>query len=97
MATPTMKKKSAKSPSSSRSSSSRRPPRRDAIAILKADHRDVAQLFREFEKAGDGANARNRRLAAGMISALSTHAAIDEQLLYPCIRATIRDPDPAAL
>lgn len=109
MPTPTVIKKSTKPPSSlkasttantrdtKRSRSSKQPARRDAIAILKADHRDVAQLFRAFEKAGDGAMARKQQLASGMISALSTHAAIEEQILYPWIRTNIEDADPSVL
>ncbi len=74
-----------------------RPARRDAIAVLKADHHEVEQLFRSFEKAGDHAYAEKRNLADRIISALSVHAAVEEQILYPWVRATIRDTDDSVL
>ena len=74
-----------------------RPARRDAIAVLKADHHEVEQLFRSFEKAGDHAYAEKRDLADRIISALSVHAAVEEQILYPWVRATIQDADDPVL
>lgn len=72
---------------------SNRPARRDAVAVLKADHRAVEQLFRLYEKAGVRADAQKRELADRMIVALSTHAAIEEQILYPWVRDNIQDAD----
>ncbi len=56
---------------------------RDAIALLKADHREVERLFAEFEKAGDTAYKSKRRLVDQMVVHLSQHAAIEEEVLYP--------------
>lgn len=61
----------------------------DAITMLKQDHKDVEQLFKRFEKAGDGAYVEKRRIVDQIIEALSTHAAIEEQLFYPVSRATV--------
>jgi hypothetical protein len=36
----------------------------DAVALIKADHRTVEQLFREFEEAGDRAY-KTRQLGTG--------------------------------
>ncbi|MGZ4714467.1 MAG: hemerythrin domain-containing protein [Acidimicrobiia bacterium] len=68
---------------------------RDAIAVLKADHRAVEKLFKEFERA-DGAH-RQRQLVDSMIEELSRHAAIEEQLLYPWARDYIEDVDDTVL
>lgn len=76
---------------------SKRAPQRDAVAVLKADHREAEQLFRQYEKCGDRAHAKKRELADRMISALSIHAAIEEQILYPWIRANIQDADSQVL
>lgn len=73
------------------------PTQRDVIAVLKADHRDVEQLFRAFEKAGDNAHAHKRELADRIVSALSVHAAVEEQILYPWVRATVQDSDDPVL
>lgn len=78
-------------------SGSTRPARRDVIAILKADHRDVEQLFRSFEKASDNAHAQKREIADRIVAALSTHAAVEEQVLYPWVRETIQDSDDPVL
>lgn len=59
---------------------------RDAIAVLKADHRDVERLFKEFERTGDTAYKTMRKLVDRMITALSQHAAIEEEVLYPAAR-----------
>ena len=62
---------------------------KDALAILKADHQDVERLFVSFAKAGDRAYKTKRRLVDQMIEALSVHAFIEEQVLYPAARADI--------
>lgn len=59
----------------------------DAIALLKADHKTVEQLFRKFEQAGDGALKLKRRLVDQMVQALAIHAVIEEQVFYPAVRA----------
>jgi hemerythrin superfamily protein len=58
----------------------------DAIAVLKADHRDVETLFKAFEQAGATAYRTKRKLVDQLIVALSQHAAIEEEELYPAAR-----------
>jgi len=62
---------------------------RDAIAVLKADHQSVEHLFVSFEGAGDRAYKTKRRLVDQMIEALSIHAFIEEQVLYPAARSEV--------
>lgn len=69
----------------------------DAIGLLKQDHRDVQQLFRRFEKAGDGAHKEKGRLVASMIEALSRHAAIEEMVFYPAVRREVPAEESAVL
>jgi hemerythrin superfamily protein len=66
---------------------------RDAIAILKADHREVERLFKAFEKTSDRAHVERRKLVDSMIEELSRHAAIEEQIVYPWARDHIVDAD----
>jgi hemerythrin-like domain-containing protein len=61
----------------------------DAITMLKDDHKAVEQLFKRFEKAGDRAHVEKRDVIQRVIEALSVHAAIEEQLFYPVVRATV--------
>jgi hypothetical protein len=61
----------------------------DAIALLKADHRKVEDLFKQFEKArGDG---RKRRLAEQICMELTVHTIIEEEIFYPACRGKIED------
>ena len=61
----------------------------DAIALLKQDHREVAQLFARFERAGEGAFVTKQRLVERMIEALSRHAGIEELVFYPAVRREV--------
>jgi hypothetical protein len=56
----------------------------DAIALLKADHRKVEELFEKFEKAKDG-NAK-KALAQQICIELSVHATIEEEIFYPACK-----------
>jgi hypothetical protein len=54
---------------------------RDAIALLKEDHRKVEELFKAFEEArGEG---RKERLAREICLELSVHTALEEKIFYP--------------
>jgi hemerythrin superfamily protein len=59
----------------------------DAIALLKADHRQVAKWFAEFDKARNA--SRKEKLAAQICGALRVHMKIEEEVFYPAyIEAT---------
>jgi Hemerythrin HHE cation binding domain len=59
----------------------------DAIALLKADHRKVEQLFDKFEKARD--LARKQALAQEICAELTIHATIEEEIFYPACQETV--------
>jgi hypothetical protein len=60
---------------------------KDAIELLKEDHRKVEKLFKEFEGAkGDG---RKERLARQICLELSVHTAIEEEVFYPACQGTV--------
>ena len=62
---------------------------RDAIALLKDDHRTVEELFETFEKAsGDG---RKERLAQQICLELSVHATIEEEIFYPACEGKVEE------
>ena len=69
----------------------------DAITMLKDDHKTVEQLFKRFEKAGDRAHSEKRNVVDRIIEALSVHAAIEEQVFYPVVRATVSGSEDLAL
>jgi hemerythrin superfamily protein len=60
---------------------------KDAIALLKQDHRTVEDLFEQFEKAsGEG---RKRTLAEKICMELSIHATIEEEIFYPACEGKV--------
>ena len=63
----------------------------NAISLLKQDHGNVDELFRRFEQAGEdaGAEVEKGRLRDKIVEQLSVHAAIEEQFLYPALRAKL--------
>ena len=61
----------------------------DAIALLKADHRAVEELFEKFEKAT--ASERKRKLAEEICLELSVHAEIEEEIFYPACEGKVDD------
>ncbi len=61
----------------------------DAIALLKADHRKVEELFEQFEKArGD---SRKQMLAHEICNELKIHTMIEEEIFYPAFRGKIEE------
>jgi hemerythrin superfamily protein len=58
----------------------------DAITLLKTDHKTVNELFKKFEKAGDGAHKTKLKLVEKIIHELSIHAAIEEVAFYPFVK-----------
>ena len=59
----------------------------DAVALIKADHRKVEQLFREFEEAGDRAYRTKQELVSQIVLELEVHATIEEESYYPAVEA----------
>jgi hemerythrin superfamily protein len=63
--------------------------KQDAIALLKADHRKVEELFEQFEGArGDG---KKRKIALQICMELTVHAKIEEEIFYPACEGKIED------
>ncbi|MGZ6040227.1 MAG: hemerythrin domain-containing protein [Phenylobacterium sp.] len=61
----------------------------DAVALLKADHRKVEDLFAKFEAAkGDG---RKQALAEQICMELTIHAKIEEDVFYPACEGKVEE------
>ncbi len=63
---------------------------RDAIALLKQDHRMVEALFDEFEDAEEQEQAQ---LATRICNMLTVHAQIEEEILYPAAKEAFEDEE----
>jgi len=67
----------------------------DAITLLKADHKEVKQLFKAYDTlAQKGASDDERAGCAQQIcNMLTVHATVEEELLYPAAHDAIDAPD----
>src|SRR5262245_20240617 len=63
----------------------------DAIQLLKADHKQVADWFEEFEKAK--ADRKREILAHKICTALTVHTQIEEEIFYPAYLEATGDED----
>jgi hemerythrin superfamily protein len=63
----------------------------DAIALLTADHREVAEMFEQFDQLGDRATASKEKLKDKICKALIAHTTIEEEIFYPAVRETIEE------
>ena len=66
-----------------------KPAPQDAIALLKADHEEVSQLFDQYEKTRS--NPKKKVLVAQICEALSVHAQIEEEIFYPAVKTALKD------
>ncbi len=61
----------------------------DAIVLLKADHQQIRRLFREFQAHGNRAVREKARLVGQIISALTVHTYLENEVMYPEVRARL--------
>ena len=61
----------------------------DAIALLKADHRKVEELFEKFESAKG--SERKAALAKEICTELMVHATIEEEIFYPACKDAVEE------
>ena len=63
----------------------------DAIALLKADHKQVKTWFERFEKSRS--DKVKQQLATEICRALTVHTEIEEEMFYPAFFAATKDKD----
>ncbi len=78
-----------KTPSKTAAPSKAKATPKDAIALLKADHVAVSQLFAEYEKTRSV--PKKKALVAEICDALTVHAQIEEEIFYPAVKAATKD------
>jgi hemerythrin HHE cation binding domain-containing protein len=76
---------------SSTRAKSRAPASQDAIALLKADHRQVEGWFEQFESTRS--DEKKKTLAGQICQALKVHTQIEEELFYPAFLEATGDED----
>jgi hemerythrin superfamily protein len=63
---------------------------RDAVALLKQDHRMVESLFEKFEDADE---SEQSAIAQRVCQMLTVHAQIEEEILYPAAKQALEDQE----
>jgi len=87
----------AKAKKTARKSARRAQPRtrratpQDAIALLKADHRQVEEWFDQFESTRSG--SRQEELARKICQALRVHTQIENKIFYPAFLEATDEKD----
>lgn len=65
--------------------------KQDALKLLAQDHREVEDLFEQFEKASG--DSRKEKIAREICTELKIHAMIEEEIFYPALRGKIDEDD----
>jgi hemerythrin superfamily protein len=63
----------------------------DAIVMLKDDHQEIRQLFRDFQATGKNATVAKGKLATRIIEKLTAHTFLENEVTYPEVRARMPD------
>jgi hemerythrin-like domain-containing protein len=63
----------------------------DAIVMLRDDHKEIRRVFREFERARDATPNKKQRLVDKMMKLLSEHTYVENEVMYPRVRALVPD------
>jgi hemerythrin superfamily protein len=63
----------------------------DAVALLKADHRQVEEWFEQFESTRS--DDRKKKLAGQICQALEVHTKIEEEIFYPAFLEATEEED----
>ncbi|MFB7668860.1 hemerythrin domain-containing protein [Kitasatospora sp. NPDC056138] len=63
----------------------------DAIVLLKEDHKEVRRLFREFGSADAEKTEVKADLVSRIVEALTVHAYIENEVMYPTVRERVPD------
>jgi hypothetical protein len=63
------------------------PTQKDAIALLKADHRKVEELFEKYETA----RSKKADIAKQICLELTVHTILEEEIFYPACKGAVED------
>src|SRR3954464_13988312 len=67
------------------------PKVQEATALLRADHKEVSNLFEDYEKTKSA--ARKKSIVADICKALTVHAQIEEEIFYPAVKQALKDKE----
>ncbi len=64
---------------------------KEATALLRADHKLVADLFSEYEKARS--TSKKKELVTQICTELTVHAQVEEEIFYPAVKLALKDKE----
>jgi hemerythrin superfamily protein len=59
----------------------------NALDLLKSQHREVEEMFEQYEKLGEEDSEMKELLFVQIADALAAHASIEERFFYPSVKA----------
>lgn len=65
----------------------------DAIELLTAQHKEVKDMFEEFENMSDRATTSKKKLVEKICENLIMHTAIEEEIFYPAVREASKETE----
>jgi hemerythrin superfamily protein len=63
----------------------------DAIVFLKAEHKEMRKLFKQFQNAGEDATERKGAIVRQIIEMLTVHTYLENEVMYPEVRKLLPD------
>ena len=66
---------------------------KDAITLLKEDHKKVKGLLSQLEKTTERGAERRRKLLGQIEAEIKVHTTIEEEIFYPAYRDAVRKKD----
>jgi hemerythrin superfamily protein len=67
------------------------PKPKEAITLLRADHKLVSGLFEEYEKTRSA--SKKKTLVSQICTELTVHAQIEEEIFYPAVKQALKDKE----
>ncbi|WP_238015324.1 hemerythrin domain-containing protein [Dactylosporangium sp. AC04546] len=58
----------------------------DAIVMLRDDHKTMRRMFKEFQAAEHGPNARKAKIVGQILETLTVHTYLENEVMYPEVR-----------
>jgi hemerythrin superfamily protein len=65
----------------------------DALSLLIKDHKDVKEMFEQFEGLSDRSKATKKKVADQICQALTVHTQLEDEIFYPAVREAVSDDD----
>ena len=70
---------------------------KDAIALLKEDHKNVKELLKRLEETSDRSTSQREKLLRQVENEVKVHTTIEEEIFYPAFKEAIRSKSDAHL